>query len=182
MIYGQLFAPLIYMKKKDINRVDLGKNPFLNDFKIPIRRISKTEYEADGTPRFGSYDMELQAKCSLYVDPAFRKSIFQLKGASAQLMLWVMQKVETGNDYIHIKRETCMKELEMSSKNTYRAAIKGLCENNILGAIYGVPDIFWVNPKLYFKGQRSKVFTDNTEPWEPNKYELKIRNENKEEE
>lgn len=167
------------MNKKDINRDALGKNTFLNDFKVPVRRITKVEYDEDGAPKFGGYDMELQAKCSLYVDKDFRKSIFELKGASAQMMLWVMQKLETGNDYIHIKRDTCMKELDMGSKNTYRTALKLLCGNNILAPIYGFPDIFWINPKLYFKGQRSKVFTDNVETWESNKYEMKVRDENK---
>lgn len=165
------------MKKKDVDRTELGKNPFLNDFQIPIRRIKTKDTGEDGIPVFGHYDLELQEKTSLYIDKEFRKSLCGLSGTASQIMLWVMQKIENGEDYIWIKRETCMKELEIKSANTYRSAIRKLCANNVLGAIYGVPDVFWTNPKIYFKGSRHKVFPDKVDLYESSTWKLKQNSE-----
>lgn len=155
------------MKKKDIIEEDLGRNPFVVPLSIPIRRISKKEYDENGVPKFGAYDLELTESTRFYISNTVRDLLCKMPGSSAQLLLWIMQKLENGNDYVHIKRSTCMKELGMTSPNTYKSAIKALCDRSFIAAIYLMPDVYFINPQIFFNGNRSKKFPNNIEEYVP---------------
>lgn len=149
------------MKKKDVGDLDLGINPLLNNLVIPIRRISKKNFDENGIPKFGIYDLDMTDSVKFYISPEFRDLLSQLKGSSAQLLLWIMQKVENGNDYVWLKRKTCMAELGISSVNTFKYAVKSLCSVSAIAPIYMKPDIYFINPKVFFHGSRAKRFPDN---------------------
>lgn len=157
------------MKKKDINEDDLGINPFVGPLNIPVRRISKKEYDENGIPKYGVYDLEMTDSTKFFVSPDIRDLLYRMPGSAAQLLLWIMQKIESGKDYIHIHRASCMKELDMSSPNTYKASIKVLCDKSFIASIYQMTDIYFINPQIFFNGNRAKRFANKTEEYVPKK-------------
>lgn len=163
------------MKKKDIIEEDLGMNPFVVPLNIKVRKISKKEYDENGVPKFGAYDLEMAESTRFYLSPEVRDLLRNMPGSSAVLLLWIMQKLENGKDYIWIKRSNCMDELGISSANTYKAGIKALCDRRFIAAIYMMPDIYFINPQLFFNGNRAKKFKSNVE-----EYVTKIKVDEKE--
>jgi len=155
------------MKKKDINEDELTSNPFVVPLNISIRRVSKKEYDENGVPKFGQYDLEMDESTRFYLSKEVRGLLKNMPGSSAQLLLWIMQKLENGKDYLLIKRSTCMDELGINSVNTYKASIKALCDRRFIAAIYMMPDVYYINPQLFFNGNRAKKFPNNTEEYVP---------------
>ncbi len=155
------------MKKKDINEDELIGNPFLVPLIIPVRRVVQKTKDKDGIPQYGYYDMELVESTKFYLSPDVRALLSDLKGGSAQLLLWIMQKLENNKDYIWIKRSTCMSELGINSINTYKAGIKVLCQLRFIAPVCDTPDIYFINPQLFFNGSRHKRFPENLAEYIP---------------
>lgn len=170
-MYRQFFEHLFDMKKKDINEEELGINPFVGPLSIPVRKMTSRDFKEDGSPVFRTYDWELTQSTKFYLNSEVRRGLSRLSGTGSQLLLWVMQKLENGKDYIWISRETCMRELGINSTNTYRAAVKSLCDGSFLAPIFMMPDVYFINPQVFFNGNRAKRFHDKTEEYVPKKQE-----------
>lgn len=150
--------------KNPVNEIeDMGINPFMVNFKIPInKRFTKV------TNKFGVED-ELEHTwdagkcCKIFEYSGDREEIVKLSIRSKEMLLYIIQSIKSGEDFIWIDKVSYMQNMDIKSVNTFKSAIKPLL-NKFL-APQGTKDVYWVNPARIFRGSRINKF--------PNKFDIK---------
>ena len=152
------------IKKPKFTTQDLGNNPFLQSLTIPVMELSfKDTYVKDE-------DVWLQASkivdtthsCRLFTSSELRKFTNNLSLRSKELLLWIMYDINYSEDFLWLNKKRYMEEVGITAINTYKAAVKELVRYGYLGLTV-VPDVFWINPLFFFKGDRVKAFPKNLE-------------------
>jgi len=162
-------------------KIYLGVNPFIRGFVIPVNKITiKNQYKSSGeTDNEGNIifeDVVVTAEATpftkFYITSENRKIRNGLSLRAKELLLWLMDELEPGLDYIKVNKQRYMKELNIKSVNTYKEAIKDLVRYDMI-AFTVQPNIFWINPEYIFRGDRLKKY--------PNKLSVKEKAADKEE-
>jgi len=88
-----------------------------------------------------------------------RIKIAALTNNAKSLLLHIIFKAQPGSDIVDLKPKSYMAENRIKSLNTYKAAIKEL--TNI--AIYptSTKNQYFINPNIFFCGNRIKLFPNN---------------------
>ncbi len=144
-------------KSKKIDVTKLVNNPFVGvDFEIVVNRV-------------GEEDVPLE-RCSyskVFRLVVNREKVDRLSLNGKQLFLWILYRVDYGNDWILVERDKYMKSHEISSVNTYKSAVENLVDNGII-AYSTIKNIFFINPKIFFMGSRAKKYPENVKIYEAN--------------
>ena len=148
----------------------LQNNPFTNNLKIVVSKLEdKTTYQStDGILLHKQYYFEREPYIKLYNNTIHRKLIANLSGNGIKLLFWLMFRIKRNQDYIKIDKTAYLKENKINSINTYKAAIKEL-QINLLICPAIIKDYYFINPCIFFSGNRIKNYSENVVIYEPKK-------------
>ena len=79
-----------------------------------------------------------------------------------------MYRIKRNQDYIKIDKTAYLKENNINSINTYKAAIKELQINLIICPTI-IKDHYFINPCIFFAGNRIKNYPENVVIYTPKK-------------
>ena len=153
---------------------DLGKmvgmvNPLTEaGFKVIVRRKQKVHKDKKGGEVIEDVELEHERYAKLFLEGGKRKAVCSLSGSASKLFTWLMYELESAKDYIWINKVRCMEEIGVSSINTYKAALKEVVGSGLIAASLE-PDVFWINPRLFFCGNRIKKYPNHVEVYVPKK-------------
>lgn len=98
--------------------------------------------------------IEEEEYAKLFTSAANRKLLSSLSPRGVHLLMWLIHKVIKKCDLIHIDRHNYMKESGISRQETYMNAIADLVMAKILYRYPLYSDLYFVNPHVFFKGNR----------------------------
>jgi hypothetical protein len=142
----------------------LGINPLAGgDFEVLVRRLEmKGEYKVgdDGVLLPVEVDMESESYFKVYCDREKRLLCGGLSNGAMRLYMYIMFSIEYGEDYIDINWRRYMEENGLKSVNTYKSSIGELCRYLFVYPSL-VDGVYWINPRLFFKGSRVNKYPKN---------------------
>ena len=148
----------------------LQNNPLTQNLKIIVNKLEdkKTFENFNGILLHKQYYFERQRYTKIYIDPSNRKIIAMLSNNAIRLFYWLSFEIENNKDYIKINKCRYLKENNIKSVNTYKKALTELQINLIICAS-PVKDVYFINPAIFFNGNRIKQYPNNIKIYKPNK-------------
>jgi len=148
----------------------LQNNPFTNNLKIVVNKLEdKTTYQStDGILLHKEYYFEREPYIKLYNNTIHRKLIANLSGNGIKLLFWLMFRIKRNQDYIKIDKTAHLKENKINSINTYKSAIKEQQINLVICPAI-IKDHYFINPCIFFAGNRIKYYPENVVIYTPKK-------------
>lgn len=89
----------------------------------------------------------------------FKGSFITIKGlgtASLGILDYITENIKAGHDSVHLPVKDVIEKCGYKTRRTYYVGIKELTENNLLAA-KDKKHNFWINPNIFFKGDRRKI-------------------------
>ena len=153
-----------YIKPK-FEDSDLGLNPFVTNLVVRVnKRVFKNVYKKiNGEDIPNIAEVEYDKFCKIYTDAYRRDMMNTLSVRGKELLFWIMFQLQGGKDYIWINREMYMDECGMTSENTFLSAVKDLSFKGFLARTVIGKDVYWINPDLFFKGDRVGKYKNKIE-------------------
>lgn len=153
-------------KQQDVDESKMIVNPFSYSLKIKITELVETAE----TFNFGVGDkkveivtpVEYDSYTKVFYHNGIRDIIFNLSPQAKSLYLFVLYNLDTGKDYLQMNSQWYMTKNNVSSINTFKGAVKELCRHGFLSLSVDYNDVYWINPQLFFHGNRIKKFPENT--------------------
>jgi hypothetical protein len=147
----------------------LGISPLTTKefFKIPVSNIETKEYtkeyfdeEIIFIPKY--IYVERNESVRYHKSTFSKKVISSLSPISCKMFLYLMSNIKRNADFVDIDIKHCMKWMQITSINTYKKALKEIISNIII-----VPtketNVYWINPDVFYNGNRIKHFPDNVD-------------------
>ena len=155
--------------------IHLKINPIVNDgnFYISVSILEdKKNYVKDPKENKAlhmpkQFYFERQIKTKLYRSEIIKTMLLELDRNAKDLILWLLLEIQPNIDYIIINKEDYSKQMKVSIKTTQRA-IKSLIDKNII-AISKEIDVYFINPAIFFNGNRIKHYPNNIQIYKSNK-------------
>lgn len=152
-------------------KLDTMVNPFtVNDFVVSVSKRSGKSYVKtnekgeDGKPIMiqHSFLQETEPYTRFYINAAHRQIMANLSASAKCLLLWMIYEVESGKDWCWFNRNTFIKDHGYSDDRTYRNAVEDLMRCGIITMVgMGLKDVFWINPRFFFRGDRKSKYKNN---------------------
>lgn len=151
----------VSLLNKKPEEIPTGKNPFVDYIVTTLVSSIKTyTVDEDGVLLPASYKLDSEPSVKIFTSSAKRKWLFSMSNKALSLYLWIIYKIEHGEDFLWINFKSYMEE-SGNSLNTVKAAIKELQEKGVV-QYTGISNTFWINPKFMFRGNRVKKYESNT--------------------
>lgn len=140
----------------------IGVNPFVANLQIPINNLRSKSFkeiteDGESIKLYDTISLEKTKFAKMYCSAERRIIIMNCSPRAKELILWVMFEINSNEDYIWINKERYMKEASIVSVNTYKDALLELIRYGVL-ALSGIPSVYWINPDIFFKGDRVKKY------------------------
>lgn len=151
---------------QDLDPSEFLVNPLVGvDFKILVSKVwdGKSFKEIGGDMLASYVELEADKFTKVYGNTEYRQLVSLLSSGAKSLYLWLLYEAESGRDWIWINKKRYMKENLVSSLNTYKKAIEELGKVAIINKHHKYRDVYWLNPRLFFNGNRAKKFPKNVE-------------------
>lgn len=155
--------------------IHLKVNPIVNNgnFYISVSVLNdKNNYIKDPNENKAlhmpkQFYFERQIKTKLYRSEIIKTMLLELDRNAKDLILWLLLEIQPNIDYIIINKEDYCKQMNVSIKTAQRA-IKSLIEKNIIATSKEI-DVYFINPAIFFNGNRIKHYPNNIQIYKPNK-------------
>ena len=170
------------MSDETQGELDLGPvpthavNPFLNGFRVPIRSKRK---EGVGEPRAivnvhtGVVEGAAEIVRHETIDAEIFTKVFQSRmtllfglsgpGMKVLVALWMEHARRPGDDRVHMSERIAAQHAKRSghplARATYFRGRKELLEAGFIAATTE-PNLYWINPAIFFSGSRVKLVTE----------------------
>ena len=162
------------LNKSTFSISDLGLNPFLNSLEIVVNKFSPdNQYTYDKTSGVtvrSEIDFDRQQSTRLYISRVFRLNAMKLNYSELRLFIWISYEMEQNKDYLWINVKRFLEESGMVL-NTYKSSVIGLCKKGYIYEVADIKDVYWVNPSVFFNGNRVRQFPDNVVVYSPKELE-----------
>jgi hypothetical protein len=146
------------MKKlQTIDESKLLLNPFVNNLQIEATKLIDTGKfvpDEDGTMIPVTALIEKKQNVKLFYCSGCKDMIYNLSPGAKSLYLFVLYNLDSGQDWIQLNSQWYMAKNNIKSINTYKEAVKELCRYLFLAQTADYKDVFWINPMLFFSGNR----------------------------
>lgn len=154
----------------------MGDNPLTGiDFKVIVRKRLFNQKSKDGKSYPVEIELEHDRHVKIFIEADKRKAVALLSAPAKSLFLWVLYELESGKDYLWIDKHRYMKEMMINSINTYKTGMRELVMERILATSL-TPDVFWINPQVFFCGSRINKYPKNLEEYVP-EFKKKLKEE-----
>lgn len=151
------------MKKlQDIDESKLVLNPFVNNLLIEATKLTETNkfVLSDGIQVPVTTLIEKRQNAKLFYCSGCKDMVYNLSPGAKSLYLFVLYNLESGQDWIQINVQWYMTKNSIKSINTYKEAAKELCRYLFLSQTVDYKDVYWINPMLFFSGNRIAKYPD----------------------
>lgn len=148
-------------KKPDFDKIQMGINPFISGLAIAITKKKTEVINKFGDLDVIEHDLEATVYTKVFMVEAARKQMAELPIRSKELYLFLIHSVGSATDYLWIDSDEYMEQMGIKAKNTYKAAINGLCEGLYIQPHHKLKDVYWINPHFFFKGSRILKYKNN---------------------
>jgi hypothetical protein len=157
------------VKKPFIDKDSMGKNPFIANQIIKARQINRGKTiiietnEGINMPIGELQDVNIveeQSYTKLFHDVDFRDRLLQLKENELKLAIHIMYQIIPNEDFIWINIPLFMRKSQIRDRRLYQLALEGLIRYALLTPTT-YKDTYWINPLIFFSGNRLKKYTDN---------------------
>lgn len=152
-------------KLTEIDESKLGSNIFVNKLTIDVTKVynhNKHKPSKSGVMLPETHFIDRTPNTKLFHAQGIKDSVYGLDNPSKSLLLFILLNLQSGKDYIRINRQHFMNKHGIKSENTYRAALKDLCLKEFIYPTIPYPkEVFWINPSLFFCGNRTTKYPDN---------------------
>ncbi len=135
-------------------------NPFLASLSIKVNRM-KTDNVHKNTGKPHEMEFEATPLTKVYILAKNRKDACGLTPAAKSLFVWVLFELDKTKDYIWLNKKRFMKENNIRSPKTVRAAIVELSSCNFINRMEANKQYYWINPSVFFHGSRINRYPDN---------------------
>lgn len=155
--------------KPDIDPKKLGKNPFIEHLVITVSKLAiKDQYTVekirldDGSfdkvylPAFSPAESDEMTR--VYTCSTNRKELSVLSARAKELYMFLLYNIDYNEDWVWLNRALYMKENNISATNTFITARNELVALGVI-SIAVKKDVFHINPKYFFKGNRINKFS-----------------------
>jgi hypothetical protein len=141
---------------------DLGINPFVGTLEIGVNiREMKDSYSmADGFLNNTRFTAEVARRVTVYPSKEYKTIVSSLTPMANKLLTWVLNRLKYGEDYVNINHGRFMSDCGIKSYNTYKSALDSLIKNGVLAGTIE-KGVYWINPGLFFCGNRANKYPDN---------------------
>ncbi len=151
------------MKKQQIiDESKLGLNPLVNNLQIEATKLTDINkfvlFEGVQVPV--STLIEKRQNTKLFYCSGCKDMVYNLSPGAKSLYLYVLYNLEGGQDWIQINVQWYMTKNSIKSINTYKEAAKELCRYLFLSKSVDYNDVYWINPMLFFSGNRIAKYSD----------------------
>lgn len=135
-------------------------NPFSINFKIYTEYKITSDRVEEGSIKQITYSLvETDKKTSLYRADTF-EIMRELSGNARLVFLYIATHIGWNSEKIELKPDKMIRECR-TSKATYYRSIEELKTMSLIVQASKRKDMYWVNPRILFHGNRIKVFKDN---------------------
>lgn len=159
---------------KDIDPDKMKLNPFAQSFRIPVNRVTDKRYTAkEHLPDYVTYDIETTQSVRIFytpdeengddIIPGTLSTFAALSPIAKNLLFYIMTHLESGRDWIRINRKRYMDTYFVLSINTVKKAETELCVACLINRCELYKDVFWINPKFFYSGNRANKFPHNVD-------------------
>lgn len=152
------------MTKPKTTEIFIGINPFTKKLEIFITKKKQEVVNKFGNVDVKDYELEYSKYTKVFDVPGDKKLLSMMPIRSKELYLFIMYSLTAGEDYVWVDKAGYMKTMGITSVNTYKTAIRGLCDANIIYPHHWIRDLFWINPQYFFKGSRINKYPKNIIP------------------
>lgn len=135
----------------------LGGNPFYVNIPVVKRPTGKYYEDIDGVKLPEEVLQDSEPYTKVFVGKLNREIVNKLPDRSKAMLLWIMQELEAGKDYVYVPRKRYMEELDISSTTTVTNAFAELTRCSFITPSV-IKDIYWINPMFIFRGDRIKKY------------------------
>ena len=144
-------------------------NPYRQTLVIKARECKSEDF----TPKYvagvelpvlvhSTFIREDEPITKLYILPKWRDIISKLSPNSTKLFTFIAYELESNSEIIWINVARFQKEFEVKSINTYKKSVIELQQKNIINPVAGYKNVYWINPQIFWRGDRPGTFPDNT--------------------
>lgn len=152
-------------KLEEFDRLKLVNNPFAYSMEIPVIKVySDKLFEKIPVPDLATgetehvylpsgYYAEQQQSVKIYYCTKCKNLIASMSDKAQRLYLHVLYHLEKKVDYFQLNKEDYMRKNNIKSNTTFLAAVEELVTFGVIG-LTGYKSVFWVNPILFFPGDR----------------------------
>jgi hypothetical protein len=84
-------------------------------------------------------------------------SLMDLPTPSIKMLLYAIDRLRPLQDAIYMNLDDCMEVCRFKSATSYREGVKGLIEAKIMARKVGSNMEFWINPNMFFNGNRLRM-------------------------
>lgn len=145
--------------KPDLNNDNVGKNPFENTLEVRVRKGFNKRIK-NGKEVREVWEAEYDPYTKVFEIKGYKALMQSLSIRSKEMLLFLIHSIVGGQDWIWINRSEYMKGNNIGSVNTYKKALLELCEKGYI-CPHSKTDVYWINPQVFFKGNRIAKFRDN---------------------
>lgn len=151
-------------KKEIIDESRLIKNPYEYTLVIPVSKYTNPKefikQGEDGIVVNSSFYLERVQSAKLFYSTGAKEYVYNLSDKAQRLYLYILYNLLNNKDYVQINKENYMTKNGIKAENTYREALKELIRYNFL-CLTEYKTVFWINPNLFFCGNRIKKYPSN---------------------
>lgn len=129
----------------------LGINPFAENIKIEVRK--RTDHDTGDIMYF-----EAKRYTKVFADTLNRDAAIRLSPRALSIYVWFMYTIQPGSDYISFNKAYYMSITGVRSFGPVNKALQELELSGICASHASVRDLYWINPRLIFQGDRIGKF------------------------
>lgn len=125
------------------------------DEKLVIDHETGEAYTMKKVPKNHQHQHDSKVYVKLFQDGSDK--LLSLPHAALKILIYGMCSVRPLADIVYLNVDDCMVRCGFKSATSYRDGIKALIEANILARKVGSTMEYWVNPNIFFNGNRLRL-------------------------
>lgn len=151
--------------RPEIDESKMGLNPFVGGYEIkleiPVRKLERKVTNKFDNPDVQEFYLEVAPYTKLYEVAGGKEKMAKLPLRSKEMLLYILHYLESGQEYIWINRSEYMKMNGIKSVNTFKTAVEELSLRSYVCPHVKIKDLLWINPGLFFRGNRVDKYPNN---------------------
>jgi hypothetical protein len=151
-------------KLEVIDESRLVNNPYVYTLQIPVTEVTLKDRYKEGAHNIVVNDklyIEKLPSTKIFLSKESKEIVYNLSDKAQRMYLYVLYNLNSNKDWIQINKEMYMAKNEIKSVNTYKDSISELIRYGFLTTTE-YKTVFWINPHLFFSGNRIKKFKKHT--------------------
>ena len=140
---------------------ELGVNPFVKNLTINVRVDKVYDKKVLDTYIERTVELEADRYLKLFCYNSNNKATIRTLSPSACVLFnYVITELLPKEDVIRINRKIFKENTSIKSDITINLAIVELCKKGILAIIAGEKELYWINPDIFFTGNRISKYRE----------------------